>query len=259
MYRFHTVTAMSRTGVYAVAAALAFSVAACSDDSTGPQAAAPVFAQGPSKPAPKKATTVTAQIVDIGWNNITELPTVRFYTDTDTIDVQDNSPKDKDPTPGLLKVNLGASTTYSACVIGETQNYIAVPGNVYFPVCGTATPGNSNPLPVLYGYMRGKPKMVFSMWDNTGSTHLVGGTVELTTNGATWQVADGDATWDSPAIVDGWITVTFRSEGTLDYCEVVPPVGYALADNACDSVYLYYDGQSTKYFGHAPAPTTSPR
>lgn len=259
MYRFDAFSRMGRAGVLAVAAALTISTGACSDDATAPQVTeTPLFAKGGgTQTASKKPQVVTVQVVDIGWNNITELPTVRFFTDTDTIDVVDNSLKDKDATPGAFKVTLGPSGTYSACIIGETANYMAVPGDPLKPICGSAPAGNGDPMSLLFGYMRKKPKVLLKTvdWQNN---LLFGATLELKLNGNTWTVTDGDGVWDNPAGADGSFVLTFREEGTLDVCEIVPPAGYVPV-YPCFQLPLYWDGQNTGAIYHDEAPTSAPR
>jgi hypothetical protein len=244
--RGHTFSSTSRRAMAAGVALLATMSAACSDTVTEPEPVDIPAAASRIQIQPVLVKTATLNVIDVGGSLLTENAIVKFWTSpTDSVVLIDNAPQDLDPTVGKVKVLLVNSAAYKACSWGWTVNYMAEKNPVTYPTCSNGViRGNA----VAFGsvYMRRKPRIAFYTQAKNGSV-LSGASVKMTPpNGfVPYTVADGGA---SPLDYDNTVNgvIQFKSSagaGVHSWCEVIAPVGYALANPSCGTLDAKFEGE----------------
>src|SRR5678816_3671308 len=111
--RSFSISQSARGIASAILAAATLSSAACSDETTAPQATAKPIVQSEAIINPIFFTVATVKVVDVFSSAIvSEKPTVRFKVGDDSVDVEDNSAKDMDATLGTIKTVVARGASY---------------------------------------------------------------------------------------------------------------------------------------------------
>ena len=243
--RGFTFSSISRRLTAAGVAFAATMSAACSDAATEPKPVVnvPTAASGAILPLLK---TATVNIVDVSGNTIPERAVVKFWTSpNDSVQLIDNAPQDQDPAIGKVKVALVSTAFYKACAWGWTESYMAEKNPAVYANCSQGVI-NGGQVSFANLHMRRKAKIAFYTQSKNG-TLLPGAAVNIAMPNGFPSVTTTDGVqspgWDYDGAVNG--VIVFKSaagEGVHSWCEVVAPVGYALASPNCGSLTAQFEG-----------------
>jgi hypothetical protein len=235
----------------AILAAATLSSAACSDETTAPQATAKPIAQSEAIINPVFFTVATVKVVDV-FNSaiVSEKPTVRFKVGDDSVDVEDNSAKDMDATLGTIKTAIPRGATYEVCAIKTPVRFVGVPGYPNYPDCAKAS-GPASQVDLGKVFMRKKPRVGFYLQDMSGNW-ITGAHVGITyPNGFVLDLYEGKPGYDS--IIDGqfYMTLIFPPVGTYKWCETQAPNGYQFTQPTCVTWNVTWDVDTAFLLKHA--------
>jgi hypothetical protein len=237
----------------AILAAATLSSAACSDETTAPQATAKPIVQSEAIINPIFFTVATVKVVDVFASAIvSEKPTVRFKVGDDSVDVEDNSAKDMDATLGTIKTVVARGASYQVCALKTPIRFVGVAGFPNYPNCAQAS-GPASQVDFGKVFMRKKPRVYFDLQDMKGNW-ITGAHVGITYpngGGFVLDLYEGKPGYDS--VIDGKLFMTLAADPKpYMWCETAAPNGYQFTQPTCVTWMVNWDVDYAYLLQHAP-------
>jgi hypothetical protein len=250
MSRASRIQMVARRLATAGVAAVAMSIAACSDFATAPSAPTARDIDGPSDVVLQVAAKVKVRIVDTANVQLKETGWVEFTSsNADTVYIRDNSAKDLDPAVGVIQVAMAKAASYKACFT-MSQHYrgdyvVGTP----FPKCATVST-SSMQVDVGKVFARQSPQIVFLMKNQFG-TLIGGGEVTVAVPAQNWSVtfADNNLSYDETS-QNGIITYSMGYPNSFTWCEASAPAKHKLMTQKCGNFEAKWGSKMTVTFIH---------
>ena len=228
-----------RAAIVAGAVALV-SAAACSDDTTAPQAPTAAISTTGTQEALYRVpqATVTVQVKTAAFYPIYEKPRVKFRAaGFDTVIVKDNDPADKNSALGVITVSLPKAVSYGGCLFEGTTTYgVDFTKSHCMTVWTSAATVDLGTL-LMHEY----PYLGLEMMDAGTGAFLPGAQAKLIAPDGTAQIVSDGGIGDIKGLNDGMIDFRAKGPGKYTYCETVAPAGYWFTNPICKTIDLYWD------------------